>query len=510
MKNLKSRWALCSLIVLGSFGAGIAKPQPNIVVVLADDVGPGDIGFYHRERTGKKELFPTPNIDRLISEGMRFEDAHSAAPLCAPSRFGMLTGSYSYRNYQPYGVWATWDKTGVDPKFTTSARIAKAAGYATAFFGKSGMGGDFTVVDADTKFSWKDRHKKYDLADRTNGPNQWGFDYSFELPAGIQNMPFAFYENGRWVPLKPDSTWKLIGPKQNAYDVSRKHNELNGMGDSNWDPTLAGPMLAEKAQAYIQRQTAASPDQPFFLYYCTQAVHIPHTPPVELDGVKIAGTTTGPHGDMIKELDVQVGMLIKSLKKAGVYDNTLFIFTSDNGGLAADPEAEELGHDPTNGWNGLKGAVREGGHRIPFVAVWPGVIEPGSQSDETITALDVVATLAAVTGQEISRDQVMDSVNLMPLLKQEKGAKGHAVLVHYSQSGSAALRQGDWKLHVQGKYLKNLKPTRLYNLKTNSIEDESKNLLSNPEYAERAQRMLKTLQRSVKEPTATQAFVPRP
>ncbi|MDF7823916.1 arylsulfatase [Pontiellaceae bacterium B12227] len=479
-----------------------ANQRPNIVVVLADDLGPGDIGFYHRERTGEKELIPTPNIDRLISEGMRFDDAHSAAPLCAPSRFGMLTGSYSYRNYKPYGVWGVWEKTGVYPQFTTSARIAKSAGYATAFFGKSGMGGDFKVIDSETKFAWKDRYKKYDLARRTNGPNQWGFDYSFELPAGIQNMPFAFYENGEWIPLKPDSDWKLIGPKQNAYDVSRKHNDLTQIGDSNWDPTLAGPMLADKARAYIKRQTRTSLEQPFFMYYCTQAVHIPHTPPAELAGVKIAGTTPGPHGDMVKELDAQVGVLIQALEIAGVYDNTLFIFTSDNGGLAADPEAEELGHDPTNGWNGLKGAVREGGHRIPFIAVWPGIIEPDTRSKETISGLDVVATIAAVTGQEISRDQVMDSVNLMPLLTQEKGARGHTVLVHYSQTGKAALRQGDWKLHVYGKNLKNLQPKQLFNLKDNPTEDEAKNLLNNPEYSILAERMLKLLQQCVNKPTA--------
>jgi arylsulfatase A-like enzyme len=490
-----------AVLALGPAESLAAQPRPNIVVVLADDAGPGDIGFYHRERTGKKELIPTPNIDRLIAEGMRFDDAHSAASLCAPSRFGMLTGSYSFRNYKPYGVWATWDKTGVDPKFTTSARIAKAAGYATAFFGKSGMGGDYAKTGI-TETSWAERYKKYDLADRINGPNQWGFDYSIELPSGIQNVPYAFYENGRWMPLKPDSAWKVIGPEQNGYNVSRKHNDWAGIGDSNWDPTLAGPILAEKAQAYIRRQVKKSPEQPFFMYYCTQAVHIPHTPPAELDGVKIKGSTAGPHGDMVRELDVQVGMLVKALKEAGIYDNTLFIFTSDNGGLASDPEAGERGHDPTNGWTGLKGAVHEGGHRVPFIAVWPGRIEAGARSDATVSALDVVATLAAVTGQEISRDQVMDSVDLIPLLTGQPDAKGHAVLVHYSQSGRAALRQGDWKLVVHGKELKNLKPVQLFNLKTNPGEDAEKDLLKNPEYSERAERMLQTLRQCVKQPSA--------
>jgi arylsulfatase A-like enzyme len=503
MKTMKTINAALGFLAVPSLACQVAMAdeRPNIVLVMADDIGPGDIGFYHRQRTGKPEVIPTPNLDRLIAEGIRFDDAHSAASLCAPSRFGMLTGSYSYRNYKPYGVWGPWEKTGVDPKFTTTARIASKAGYATAFFGKSGMGGDFKVADPRTKFTWKERYKRYDLAERTNGPNQWGFDYAFELPSGIQNQPFAFYENGKWLPLKPDSTWKMIGPKQNRYDTSRKHNELIQIGDSNWDPTLAGPMLAEKAQAYIRRHVNAAPEQPFFIYYCSQAVHIPHTPPAELDGVKIAGTTPGPHGDMVRELDVQVGMLINALKEAGVYDKTLFIFTSDNGGLAADPEAEELGHDPTDGWRGLKGQVFEGGHRVPFIATWPGVIAPNSRSVQPISALDTVATLAAVSGQEISRDQVMDSLNLLPLLRGEPGAKGHAFLMHYSSSGEAALREGDWKLHVYGKNFKDMKPTRLYNLAENPAEDDAQNLIGRPEQQERIQAMLQTLKHSLKTPT---------
>jgi arylsulfatase A-like enzyme len=483
-------------------GSLFAQDRPNIVVILADDIGPGDIGFYHRQRTHKPELIPTPNLDRLIAEGMRFDDAHSAASLCAPSRFGMMTGSYSFRNYKPYGVWGPWAKTGVDPKFTTSARIAKRAGYATAFFGKSGMGGGFKSSGI-TEATWKERYKKYDLKVRNVGPNQLGFDYSFELPSGIQNAPMAYYENSAWYPIKPDSTFKLIGPKQNGYATSRKHNDWERIGDSNWDPSLAGPMLAEKAKAYIQRHLAAWPKQPFFMYYCTQAVHIPHTPPQKLDGVKIAGTTPGPHGDMVHELDVQMGVLIKALKKAGVYKNTLFIFTSDNGGLKADSKAEELGHDPTNGWTGQKGTITEGGHRVPFIASWPGVIAPGTRSDELINALDVVATIAAITGQKISRDQVMDSVNLMPLLTRAPDAKGHALLMHYSAKEKAALRQGDWKLHIYGENLKNLEARHLFNLKTNPTESEDKDYLNKPEHQKRAQQMLETFKHNLKNPTVS-------
>jgi arylsulfatase A-like enzyme len=495
--------ALPGCQTLSRKGAGWGRERPNIVVVLADDIGPGDIGFYHRERTGNKELIPTPNLDGMIAKGMRFEDAHSAASLCAPCRFGMMTGSYSFRNYRPYGVWGPWDKTGVDPGFTTSARIARGAGYATAFFGKSGMGGGFKVLHPDKEFAWKERYKRYDLAHRSTGPNQLGFDYSFELPSGIQNAPFAFYENSRWYPLGPDSVFELIGPQQNHYDRSRKHHDLEEIGDSNWDPTLAGGMLAEKARTYIKDQVVTAPEQPFFLYYCVQAVHIPHTPPENLDGVRIKGSTPGPHGDMVRELDVQVGMLLKALKQAGAYENTLFIFTSDNGGLHPDPKARALGHDSSNGWRGYKGSVMEGGHRVPFIATWPGVIKSGSRSEEMISALDVVTTIASVTGQVISRDQVMDSVDLMPLLTQAPEATGHKVLVHYAAKGPAALRQGDWKLHVMTKKLKNPRPTHLFNLKTNPSEDPVQDYVNDPEHEERVHQMLDTLKHCLQNPTGS-------
>lgn len=480
------------------------REKPNIVVILADDLGPGDIAFYHQKRTGNPGVIPTPNMDRLISEGMRFSDAHSASPLCAPSRFGMMTGSYSYRNYRPYGVWSPCADTGVYPKYTTSGQIARNAGYATAFFGKWGMGGGFNEKESGQPATPRTPQENVDYTVRTVGPNQHGFDYSFELPSGVQNAPFAFYENEKWFPLKPDSTFKVIGPEQNMYNVSRKHNELAEFGDSNWDPTLAGPMLAGKAVDYIKKQVTESPNQPFFIYYCSQAVHIPHTPPDELNGVKIAGSTPGVHGDMVRELDVQTGMLIDALKQAGVYDNTLFIFTSDNGGLAPDPAAEELGHDPTDGWRGIKGAITEGGHRVPFIAVWPGVIASGTESDEPINALDIVATIAAVTGQEISRDVVMDSLNLMPLLISESGARGHESLVHYAQWGGTALRQGDWKLQMWGKNMRSQKPVKLFNLKNNPIEDPEKDYLNNPEQKERAERMLETYERLLREPSVTQ------
>ncbi|MCP4142731.1 MAG: sulfatase-like hydrolase/transferase [Chloroflexi bacterium] len=315
-------------------------PKPNIVVIFADDIGPGDIGFYHTQRTGMPPVIPTPNIDQMISDGIRFSDAHAPSSLCAPSRFSMLTGNYSFRNEKPFGTWRPWKNPGIEPKHTTSARIAKQAGYATSFFGKWGCGGQLREKETDSFIDREDQ-KNTDYTQLHKSANYFGFEYALELPAGIQNYPFIFYENSEWMPLKANSILAWIDPEQH-----RMPKRKSGIGDSNWDPTLVGPMLASKAVEYIEKNS----NQPFFMYYCSQAVHGPHTPPEDLDGISIAGSTSSAHGDMVHELDTQVGMIIKALKKANVYENTLLIFTSDNGGLPPAVTAlAELDHDSSNG-----------------------------------------------------------------------------------------------------------------------------------------------------------------
>nr|MBX2871228.1 sulfatase-like hydrolase/transferase [Saprospiraceae bacterium] len=178
MKRIKNRsLVLIALLLFGKvlLAQGDGMEKPNIVVVMADDIGLGDIGFYHQQRTGQKPLVPTPNIDQLIRSGMRFSDAHSPASLCAPTRFSMLTGNFSYRNQRrPWGVWSPWVDAGIEPKYTTIARIAKQGGYTTAFFGKWGLGG-----------LWETQHKNYaKFAQMEGGAEKYGFDYSLVLPQG--------------------------------------------------------------------------------------------------------------------------------------------------------------------------------------------------------------------------------------------------------------------------------------------------------------------------------------
>lgn len=480
---------LLSLPLTSCENIGLLKSKPNIVVIFADDIGPGDIGFFHQERTGQPPVIPTPYIDQMISDGIHFNDAHAPNSLCAPSRFSMLTGNYSYRNEKPFGVWLPWKDPGIEPQYTTSARIAKQAGYATSFFGKWGCGGQLKEKDTGNNVTPGDAQsiEKADYTRLYKAANYFGFEYALELPSGIQGVPFAFYENGRWMPLEKNSQLAWIGPEQNSVPDRR-----SGIGDSNWDPKRVGPILATEAVKYLEQQTTANPDQPFFMYYCSQAVHGPHTPPDKLDGVSIAGRTPSAHGDMVHELDTQVGMIIKSLKKTGVYKNTLVIFTSDNGGLP--PKVTTLAqmeHDSMNGLRGSKGKIYEGGSRVPFIAVWPNMIQAGTESNEPIVAHDIVATIGAITEQRISKKVVKDSLDLLPLFYGDPTAQGHEVILQQAANDKEpygphyAIRKQGWKLILLApdkKNIKDLNPVALFDLKNNPFEDEEYNQINNVQY----------------------------
>ncbi|MBK1832832.1 sulfatase family protein [Roseibacillus ishigakijimensis] len=496
MKNTLLCLLLCGQTTLASG----AEKRPNVVLVMADDIGLGDLSFYQRQlHPDRPPTVETPHLDRLIEEGMRFSDAHSPASLCAPTRFSMLTGNYSFRNKKgPWGVWNPGSDSGIDPHFTTIARLAKAGGYETAFFGKWGLGS---------------ATKKEDYTALAQGATAFGFDYALELPQGIQDEPFAFYENRKWLKAAEDSRFVRLSAEQLGYarHVGNKHEHDEGWGDSHWNPFQAGPLLIEKATAYLSSRAR----EPFFLYYCSQAVHIPHTAPEQLAGVALAGTTAGKHGDMIRELDLQVGLLIRALQETGVYENTLFVFTSDNGGLVIDQEMRQAGHDASNGWSGSKGSILEGGHRVPFLAVWPGVIPPGSESHEPIVTHDMVATMAALAGQALDRSQIKDSLNLLPLWQGKEARGSHTVLLHGSIAGgfSYAIRQGPWKLVMQGSRdydPAQLQAVGLYNLAQNKRETHATNLIHREDQQERVEELLESYRRYRKNTIPTVQQVPPP
>jgi len=465
-----------------------AQQKPNIVLIMADDIGQGDIGVYHTLRTGDKPVIPTPNIDKLASAGMVFTDAHSPASLCAPTRFSMMTGNYAFRNKKaPWGAWGELKYSEMDTAFTTIGRIAKQGGYTTAFFGKWGMDGLMSSLPSD-----------YSGFEHTDlGPEYYGFDYSYWMPDGIQYHPYMHFENSHWVKLKPDSKITEVTFEQSKYlpEWGTRHRE--GPGDSNWDPAIAGPVLAEKAVSFINRQKKS--DKPFFIYYCSQAVHEPHTPPAKLGKTKIAGKTEFAHGDMIWELDVQVGEIVKALKKNGVYENTLIVITSDNGGLEGEPYDQTPGHDASNGWTGKKGDICEGGHRVPFIANWPGKIKSGNQSDVPIIGLDMVATLASIANVSIEKQNILDSRSLLGIFENNEAILIHPYLIHRSTIENRffyCIRVGDWKLVAETKgkdKWSTMYPIGLYNLKQNREETDKTNLMDKTEQKERVDQMFNQL-----------------
>ncbi|TXG39264.1 sulfatase family protein [Seonamhaeicola maritimus] len=487
--RIKVLVVLCFSICCSLF----AQKQPNVIVVLADDIGTGDISYY-RKMHSNKIIVETPTLDKLSKEGIVFTDAHSPAALCAPTRYAIMTGNHCYRSYAPWGVWGCYQPSPIEEKDLTLGKLMKQAGYKTSFFGKWGFGMDFGRKD-NPEVVYRSPRKEHETdVDITKvldkGPVQNGFDYSFMYPAGIQAEPYAVYENGIMEPIKEDSEIILI-TKEYGKNLGFKLDKKEGLGDSNWDPHNSSKLLVDKAVKFIQRN--AKTEEPFFMYYCSQAVHKPHTPSKSMNGIKVAGTTPSNHLDMVKELDIQMEMIVQTLKEQGVYDNTLIIFTSDNGGLLV-KETLQSGHKPSNIYRGGKNQAYEGGTRVPFIAWWPKEIKGKQVSDAPVIGIDVMATLASITNQKIEEGQAMDSSNLFPIMKGEKGVKAHDFLM--TQSGTtkqAMITEDGWKLIIQvdkkDKTDAARTPFALFNLNDNISENENENLVDNPKYQDKVKEL---------------------
>lgn len=465
-----------------------ADRRPNIVFIMADDLGLGDVSHHVRVFQKKEPLVETPTIDALAELGMWFTDGHSATALCAPTRYAVMSGNNNYRSYAPAGVWSSFGKTAFKEGDVTLGTVVRDAGYVTGFVGKWHLGGDFYVPGTNEVYRGKKNGNLTGMVDLTRmvdgGPKYCGFDYDFTAHCGIQGPMYILYEDQQWYPWAEDSEIIYLDENsiKNPKDLSSKGD---GMGDSNWDARYLGDILTEKAVHFIDRNSKKK--EPFFLYYCSPTVHLPHCPPESFDGVPIAGTTPTDHLDMVRQLDLEVKRIVDALKANGEFENTLFVLTSDNGGLR-DPEAQKLGYDPSGGWNGSKSSPLEGGHRVPFIAVWPGKIEPGV-SHEIAVNQDMVATFAALVGTEIPEGQAQDSLNLLPLLVGEKGFKGREFLINQAGAGQEVmLRKAPWKIVIQSNNKRTrFEPKALYNLEEDP--GEKKNLIANPEFKAVAKRM---------------------
>ena len=384
--------------------------KPNIVYIICDDLGYGDVQSLNPER-GK---IPTPQVDELASEAMVFTDAHAAASVCTPSRYGVLTGRYAWRTHLQTGVLRggnEFDPLIAEGRLTVPAML-KNAGYTTAIMGKWHLG--FKYVDSEGKDLDLYEGKKLKAAPIgsivPNGPITRGFDsyLGFHHAASIQTV----IENDKVVDHMPSV--KML------------------------------PLLRDRACSYIAEK--AKQDQPFFLYL---ALNSPHSPVVPSEAWK-GKSGMGDYADFVMETDDVVGRVLDALDENGIADNTLVVFTSDNG--CSYPVAkgkmleEKYGHYASAQFRGSKADIWEGGHRIPFIVRWPGKVEAGSTNDKLICLTSLMATCAEITGQEIPDNAGEDSYSILSMLEDKNAESPYKVVVHHSIEGKFSVRKGDWKL----------------------------------------------------------------
>ncbi|NJB35212.1 sulfatase family protein [Croceivirga sp. JEA036] len=485
-----------------------AQEKPNVIVILADDLGLGDLSFYRKKHTANI-ILETPALDYLAENGVAFTNAHAPASLCAPSRYAIMTGNHCYRSEYPWGVWGSYQKSPIKNDQLTLGKLMQNAGYHTGFFGKWHLGGDFKRKSNPTTIYRGPRNKPQLDIDITKimggGPSYQGFDYSLTFMAGIQDVPYAVFENSDYLPLASDSEITFITQKKmDKLGVTLDKDE--GLGDSHWNPHKMGPLLINKALDYIDAQ--ADKEKPFFMYYSSLAVHLPHTPAAFLNGVKVANTTPSKHLDMVKELDIQIEMLLSKLREKQLLDNTLILLTSDNGGLLI-RNTLASGHQPSDIYRGGKNQAYEGGNRVPFIAFWPSKITPRVDKNPVL-GLDIMGTLAGLTQQELPKNQALDSENLLPILL--KNADGNAKRTIITQAGTGKevmITQEGFKLIIQVDKKDKTNTTRypiaLFNLNNNPTENEVKNLIHQTEYKEKVAALLQQYNQLRDTKTATRS-----
>lgn len=439
---------LATLLLIGSSAQAAGKP--NIIFLLADDIGYADLSCY-----GAKHA-KTPNLDRLAAQGCRFLDAHSPASTCTPTRRAFLTGVYSWRQ-QPGSSIAPGDAPLSIPVGTpTVASVLKPAGYHTGVVGKWHVG-----LGPQGGPDWNGEIKP--------GPLEIGFDSAFIMAATGDRAPTVFVHDHRIVNLDPNDPIKVsyqakVGTeptgKENPELLTLKHTHghdntiVNGIGRigwmtggkaARWKDEEIGDTFAGKALQFIE----ANRGGPFFLYYATHNIHVPRVPHPRFKGTSSVGT----RGDAIHELDDAVGKVMAKLDELNLADNTLFIFTSDNGGVM-DDGYEDVGsfdYSPNAPLKGRKGNVLEGGHRVPFIARWPGKIPPGTESNALLAHLDMAATFAAIAGTSLPAGGCRDSVNVLTaLLGESKTGRPDFVAHNGGIKGPFGLRSGTWKFITAG------------------------------------------------------------
>ena len=384
---------------------------PNIVFVLCDDLGYGDVHCLNPER-GK---IKTPSIDRLAKEGMIFTDAHSGSSVCSPTRYGLMTGRYSWRTRLQSGVVQGFAPCLIAPDRPTVASFLKSQGYYTGIVGKWHL--DFLYQDPATG----ERLSRAKGVGKGKGLAPVGS----KIPDGPVNRGFDYYHGFH-------HAGDMKGVIEND-EVILHEDEINML-----------PRLTRKAVEFIDERAAKPPKQPFFLYVPFGSPHTPILPTKEWQGK----SGLGAYADFVMETDAGFGAILDALDRNGFTDNTLVIFSSDNGcsKAAGIPQLQKQGHFPSAQYRGSKADIWDGGHRVPFVVRWPGTVKAGSTSDQLICLTDLFGTCAELTKQAHPGGAAEDSVSFLPALKGEPIVSTRAGVIHHSVSGHFAYRQGKWKL----------------------------------------------------------------
>ena len=399
------------------------KRTPNIVLILADDMGIDSVSDLN-----KKCGIPTPHLNKLLKQGMHFTDAHSGSAVCSPTRYGVLTGRYSWRSRLKRGIVSQWERPLIEEDRLTLPSMLKNAGYNTACIGKWHLGWKWPKKGG----GFTEKMEEIDFTGNVEGGAAGcGFDTYFgdDVPNW---QPFVWIENG-----------KMLGVPNKMLSFDSHYHAGKGIGVEGWDLEAVLPTLTEKSVEYISQQAAKK--EPFFLYFPMTSPHTPIAPSETFQGK----SGISRYADFLMETDWSVGQIMKVLQDNEIADNTLLIFTTDNG-TSPKCNFEELRRKNTdlqNHWRGMKADAFEGGHRVPFIVRWPGHIKPGSRSDQTISLVDIMATCAEAVGIKLPETAAEDSVSLMPVL-QGKNVKGplHEAVICHSISGVFVVRKGNWKL----------------------------------------------------------------
>ena len=443
MKNKILKGFIFSLFLIISCKKNDSQ-KPNIIYILADDLGYGDIRTFNAN--GK---IKTPNIDMLASDGIKFTDAHTSSSVCTPTRYGILTGRYNWRSKLKKSVLSGTSNALISKDRTTVASFLKQNGYFTGFIGKWHLGWDWsfsdTIINYDSnpnqtkKTFYGFGEKNHSSADRidfskkiNNSPNDLGFDYSYGHSGSLDMPPYVYVENGittakidrfTFAP-KPYSWWRY-GPTASDFD----HEQVT-------------PNFFEKAKTFIKK--AVKKNKPFFLYLPLPSPHTPILPVKKWQGK----SGLNSYADFVMQIDDHIGEVDSLLKDLKISNNTIIIFTSDNG---CSPEANfdllsEKGHYPSGEFRGHKADIFEGGHRVPFIVKWPKKIKAGSISNNTICTTDLIATCAEILNIKLDEDEGVDSFSMVPLFsKQTQDNFKRSYTIHHSINGSFAIRKGDYK-----------------------------------------------------------------